>query len=68
MAKYKYVPCNESEVPGNVRFTVPRYLQGQIVEIAYGNFGRHEGCPGDPYKCITDHGDRSVQYYKLVKS
>jgi len=55
MHNYKYIPCNESDIPPNVRFDVPPRNQGQAVEVAYGDIGR--GGPndvGDPWKRVTD--------------
>ena len=65
MAKNIYIKVDEASVPGNIRFDVPGRNQGQIVEIAYGGWGRHEHDVGDPYQRVTDRSDRSVQYYKL---
>jgi len=68
MAKGKYVRCNESDVPERVRFDVPRANQGQIVEIAYGGFGRYEHDVGDPYKRVIDRsiGPDAAIYYRWV--
>lgn len=63
----KYIKCSKSEIPGSVRFDVPGPNQGQIVEVAYGGFGRAEHGPGDPYKRVTDLSDRSVEYYRRVE-
>ncbi len=64
--KTTYTPIEESQVPAGVRFDVMRQNQGQIVEVAYGGFDRAEHGNGDPYKRVTDRGDRSVAYYKRV--
>jgi len=64
--KLTYEKCAEAEIPGKVRFDIPGHLQGQIVEVAYGGFGRYEHGPGDPYKRVTDRSDRSVTYYRLI--
>ncbi len=60
----KYIRISESQIPEGVRFDVPGPNQGQIVEVAYGGFGRAEHGDGDPYKRVTDRSDRSVEYYK----
>lgn len=49
-----YVEVGEDEIPKRVRFDVPRRNQGQIVEVAYGGFGRAEMDSCDPYRRITD--------------
>jgi len=63
-----YVEIKRSEVPGGVRFDVPRRNQGQIVEIAYGGFARSEHDEGDPYKRETDRSlpaEQRTKFYKL---
>lgn len=65
MAKHNYVKISKERLPEKVRFDVPPQNQGQIVEVAYGGFGRHEHCAGDPYMKTTDRSDRSVEYYRL---
>lgn len=67
----KYTPCDESSIPAGVRFDVPRHLQGQIVEVAYGGISRSEHGPGDLYKRVTDRSVGAgfpgrVTYYRLV--
>jgi hypothetical protein len=62
--KYRYVVCSLTSIPDRIIFDVPRANQGQIVEIAYGDFGRDGGAPGDPYKRVTDYSTRSVTYYR----
>lgn len=62
----KYVKCDMKDIPAKVRFDVPRHCQGQIVEVAYGGFGRAEQGEGSPWKRITDHSDHSVTYYRLI--
>lgn len=64
--KYTYVPCRESEVPGDIRFDVPGHLDGQIVERAYGTRGRAEAGVGDPWKRVTDRSTGAVTYYRLA--
>ena len=63
-AETKYTEISQDQVPAGVRFDVPRHLQGQIIEVAYGGFSRWEHGPGDLYKRVTDRSDRSVSYYK----
>lgn len=71
-----YVETHEAQIPAAVRWTVPAQHQGQMVEVAYGHFGRDEAGPGDPYKRVTDQaitgaarrsGD-GVTFYKLSKA
>lgn len=62
-----YIPCEENEVPGNVRFDCPRSMQGQMVEVEYGGHSRYEHGAGDPWKRITDRSARTVRYFKLAK-
>jgi hypothetical protein len=65
----KYVECKEDEIPEGVRFDVPRHHQGQIVEIAYGGFGRGEHGDGDPFKRVTDQSlpvGEQTTYYRLA--
>jgi len=50
MAKYEIVKL--ADVPEGVRFCVPH--PGQIVEVAYGDFGDDEPGVGDPWMRITD--------------
>lgn len=59
-----YTRIPQSQVPPTVRFDVPARCGGQIVEVAYGGFGRHAHDSGDPYKRITDQSDGEVTYYK----
>ncbi len=63
--KYYYVACSEKDVPGNVRFDVPAYHQGRMVEVAYGGFGRAAHDYGDPFKRVTEPGG-AVTYYRLA--
>ncbi len=64
MTKAEYVRISESQIPEGVRFDVTGPNQGQIVEVAYGGFGRAEHGQGDPYKRVTDKSDRTVAYFK----
>lgn len=64
-----YKQINGSEVPAGVRWHVPRRNQGQIVEVAYGGFGRGEMDAGDPYKRVEDRSEPTdsperVTYYR----
>lgn len=62
-----YKPIPASEVPQGLIFHVPRQNQGQIVEVAYASSSPGdytEACHGDAYKRVTDHSDRSVEYYR----
>jgi len=66
---YREIP--EAEIPERVRFDVPRHNQGQIVEVAYGGYGRAEMGDGDPYRRVTDTSlppgnPRRVVYGKRV--
>lgn len=63
----KYVQCDERQIPGDVRFDVPRRHQGQTVEIAYGGNSRYEHDEGAPFKRVTDAAAGKVAYYKLAK-
>lgn len=63
----RYVLCTAREVPGTVRFDVPKSGQGQMIEVAYGTFGRYEAGPGDPCKRVTNLATREVALYKLVE-
>lgn len=64
----RYIECERSEIPEGVRFDVPRHLQGQHVEVAYGDFGRAEHAEGDLYKRVHDRsvGPAAVTYYRRV--
>lgn len=68
-ARHDYVPCAAQDVPGDVRFDVPARHQGQIVEVAYGGYGRHAHDEGDLYKRIVDRSAYgAAEYYRLVKA
>ena len=64
----RYIQCTENEVPEDVRFHVSGRNQGQMIEVAYGTFGRSEAGPGDPYKRVHDRsiGPNAVTYYRRV--
>ena len=66
MAKYEIVEYGE--IPSGVQWAVPRKNQGQIVEIAYGDFGRDEPEAGDPWMRITDQseGVGPPTYYRRI--
>mgnify|MGYP001578250302 CR=1 FL=1 len=64
----KYQQVQKHEVPNAVRFDVPLRNQGQIIEIAYGGFGRAEHDDGDPYKRVHDRSDGTITYYRLAKA
>lgn len=70
MSKHDYQPITLDQVPDGVRFDVPPHRQGQIVEVAYGGFGRAEHGPGDEYKRVHDRseGPSAVRYYRLFKA
>jgi hypothetical protein len=63
-----YVKIKAEQVPIGIRFDVPAVNQGQIVEIAYGTFGRYEACDGDLYKRITDRSCGEVEFFKRIDS
>lgn len=63
-SKPKYVQCDQADIPEGITFHVLRRDQGQIIEVAWGDYGRAEHGPGDPYKRITDRSNRSVRYYR----
>lgn len=64
--KHNYVRCDLKDIPAGVCFSVPGRNQGQIIEVAYGGFGRAEHDDGDPYKRICDGSDASTTYYRLA--
>lgn len=69
MAKdYHYAPCDEKDVPGNVRFgESPRHPNG-IVTVEYGGFGRSAPDEGDPYKRVIDRSvGGGTTYYRRVE-
>lgn len=68
MGNGKYVECWEREIPEGVRFDVPRRNQGQMIEVAYGGFGRYENDEGAPYKRVTDRGEGGgTQFFRFVE-
>jgi hypothetical protein len=64
----RYVPCHKSQIPEGIRFMVPSENQGQIIEVAYGDFGNDIPCHGAPYQRILDQsiGPAALRYYVLV--
>lgn len=64
----KYIKIEAGQIPEGIRFDVPGRAGGQVVEIAYGTFGRGEASRGDPYKRITDRSrpHAEPEYYRLV--
>lgn len=60
---YTEVPA--SEVPGNLRWDTPGRSRGQMVEVSWAQPGvKDEAGPGDLWKRVTDHSDRSTWYYR----
>jgi len=66
----KYVAIDTAQIPAKVRFDIPRRHQGQIIEVAYGDFGRSEADHGSPYKRVTDTSifPAEVSYYHWVEA
>lgn len=66
--KHNYMPCDERDVPSNVRFDCPARCQGQIVLVEYGGFGSSCMDVGDPYKRVKDQSEgwAAWRYFKLV--
>jgi hypothetical protein len=62
----KWEQCNEYNVPSNVRFDVPLQNQGQMIEHAYGTFGRYEADESAPWQRVTDKSTGRVAYYRRV--
>ena len=66
MSEYEIVKYDL--IPDGVRFCVPPWLQGQIVEVAYGDFGAAEPGVGDPWKRITDRSEvGGPTYYRRIR-
>jgi len=57
-------PIPRWEVHDGIRWDVLRRDAGQIVERAYGTFGRAEAGTRAPYMCVTDRSDGSVRIYR----
>lgn len=68
MTQHQYIQIDESQLPDNVRFDVPRRHQGQMIEVAYGGFDRSEHDVGDLYKRERDlsTGGFKARYFKRV--
>lgn len=66
MTRTKYISISKDQIPDGVRFDCPRHLQGQMVVVEYGGFGRAEHCDGDLYKRVTDTsiGPNATEYFK----
>lgn len=64
--RYRYREILARAVPGGIRFDVPMRNQGQIIEIAYGTFGRGEAGYGDEYQRVYDRSDGTTRYYRRV--
>lgn len=62
-----YAPCRAEEIPAGVRFDVPRRNQGQMIEIAYGGFGRAEHGPGDEYMRRRDLSNGEVSFFRAAR-
>lgn len=66
-AAYRYVECRAEDIPAAVSFTVPRRNGGQMIEVAYGGFGRAEHDAGDPFKRVENRAaGPGYRYYRLV--
>lgn len=65
----RYVPCSLSDIPEGVTFHVLARDQGQIVEVAWGEFGAAEHGPGDPWKRVVDRSEGPTPtYYRRAQS
>jgi len=62
-----YIPCREEDIPRGVKWDVPSRCTGQIVETAYGAFGRDGADYGDPYRRRHDRSDGTTKYYRMVR-
>lgn len=62
----RYAPIPACDVPAGVRFDIPGRNQGQIVEVAYGGWGRAEHGPGDPYRRTIDRSTGRVTYARRI--
>lgn len=64
---FRYRKTAAERVPTDVRWTVPRRCQGQIVEAAWGRVGaRTDSGPGDMYYRVADHSDGTVEHFRRV--
>lgn len=62
-------PIDRASIPAGIRFDVPRRFQGQIVEHAFGDYGRYEHDDDSPYMQVTDRSlpasdPKRVLYFK----
>lgn len=64
----KYISCNQTDVPAEVRFDAPPQNQGQIIVVEYGDHGRAVHGPGARYKRVINRQDGSVAYYRAVET
>jgi hypothetical protein len=65
----RYVECRLEDIPDGITFHVLPQDQGQIVEVAWGDFGNAEHGPGDPFKRIVDRSEGPTPtYYQRVES
>ena len=71
MSEYEYEIVKAADIPSGVRWAVPPFNQGQIIEVAYGDFGYFGmamPCVGDPWKRITDRSEvDGPTYYRRIK-
>jgi len=66
--RMQYEVVKYGEIPSGVRWAVPPFNQGQIVEVAYGDFGRAEPGVGDPWMRITDRSEvDGPTYYRRIR-
>lgn len=62
-----YSTVASSRVSDRVRFDVPHRNLGQIVEVAYGGYGRVEHEYGAPYKRVIDRSlSATPVYYEWI--
>jgi hypothetical protein len=61
-----YEVIDLASIPAAVRFDVPGRYQGQIVEYAFGGFGRYEHDDDAPFMRVTDRSlaPHQICYYK----
>ncbi len=65
-ATYREIPARL--VPDGIRWDIPGRNAGQIVEIAYGTFGRSAAADGERYRRVHDRsiGPDAIRYYQRV--
>lgn len=61
----RYVRIGREEIPTKVRFDVPKRHAGQMIEVAYGGFSRHEHDDGAPFKRVIDKSIAETKYFRL---